>query len=800
MHEDNISLLCNEADRLIKINIQLLEKMINEPDILIDDKKNDGQPLFNKEKAIKRIEELRGEQIKITRKEMVLAVVGTMKAGKSTTINAIVGKEILPNRNRPMTSIPTLIRHVPGKIAPSLTLNNIEPIHKLISDLNKKIKTSEGKKRLDDLKKDQEKVKLLDIIKNDSWLTNNYSGESGIYTCLSSLNDLVRLASSLGVEFPFSSYEAINELPVIEVEFSHLELLDENQGILTLLDTPGPNEAGQPQLQVMMKDQLQKASAVLAVLDYTQLNSEADKQVRQELNNIADVAAGRLFVLVNKFDQKDRNGDDADTVKSSVPAMLKNGMLTSEHVYPGSARQAYLANRARNVVSQDKLLPEEEAWVKDFAALAFGSMFDKDDLEDKDEVLKRANRIWQKSYFDKLIEEVVKAAHAKAAALAVDSAAAKLVQNAENTNEYLSIRHQGLNISIKALKSQIDGLKHDIEEIQTCHKRVSDEVNSSMNLIKIKTSELLHTADKALKDQLDEYFKTGRRKEKEEFELNKTAVHTSQPKKQSGFFNMILSGLAGIYIDSRTEDFNPTENEVKFNNRSDAEEFVSKIESSVSSLLSDIESVIKPTLVDIVSSIEKSFQNNTLSAIDNIARQINSRLENDGFTVKIKFPEVKNLQVNIATKTRISSMLEERTSTETRRRRASGAWGTICGWLNTDDWGWEEYDVSVTRSIVNIRKIEKAVKSQTQQHFNELNQSIEDNINQPIMKEIESFFALFKVKVEQLRNTLIQSSEDHKNSQHQQELLTKRLLELKKMTPDIIKDSKSLQEDLGPIL
>lgn len=47
----------------------------------------------------------------------MLAVVGTMKAGKSTTINAIVGQEILPNRNRPMTSVPTLIRHVPGKLS-----------------------------------------------------------------------------------------------------------------------------------------------------------------------------------------------------------------------------------------------------------------------------------------------------------------------------------------------------------------------------------------------------------------------------------------------------------------------------------------------------------------------------------------------------------------------------------------------------------------------------------------------------------------------------------------------------------
>lgn len=56
---------------------------------------------------------LNNELRKVTRLEMVLAIVGTMKAGKSTTINAIVGTEVLPNRNRPMTALPTLIRHTP---------------------------------------------------------------------------------------------------------------------------------------------------------------------------------------------------------------------------------------------------------------------------------------------------------------------------------------------------------------------------------------------------------------------------------------------------------------------------------------------------------------------------------------------------------------------------------------------------------------------------------------------------------------------------------------------------------------
>lgn len=87
-------------------------------------------------------------------------------------------------------------------------------------------------------------------------------------------------------------------------------------------------------MEVMMRDQLQKASAVLAVMDYTQMNSKADEDVRKELNAIADVSAGRLFVLVNKFDEKDRNGDGADAVRQKVPAMLNSNVLPASRVYP----------------------------------------------------------------------------------------------------------------------------------------------------------------------------------------------------------------------------------------------------------------------------------------------------------------------------------------------------------------------------------------------------------------------------------------------------------------------------------
>ncbi|ELE7698188.1 dynamin family protein, partial [Escherichia coli] len=252
MHEKNIALLCDEADRLLQLNINLLRQMVDEPDVLLDGKNENGL-LFDKRKALKRIEELEGEQIKTARREMVLAVVGTIKAGKSTTINAIVGKEILPNRNRPMTSVPTLIRHAPGKTEPLLHLEHIQPVRNLLITLQEKLATPAGQQVAQTLQQTGDTRELLDILADDSWLKNEYHGEEEIFTGLESLNDLVRLAAAMGSEFPFDEYAEVQKLPVIDVEFSHLVGMDECQGTLTLLDTPGPNEAGQPQMEVMMR-------------------------------------------------------------------------------------------------------------------------------------------------------------------------------------------------------------------------------------------------------------------------------------------------------------------------------------------------------------------------------------------------------------------------------------------------------------------------------------------------------------------------------------------------------------------
>ncbi|EPK2070427.1 dynamin family protein, partial [Escherichia coli] len=622
-----------------------------------------------------------------------------------------------------------------------------------------------------------------------------YHGEEEIFTGLASLNDLVRLAAAMGSEFPFDEYAEVQKLPVIDVEFSHLVGMDECQGTLTLLDTPGPNEAGQPQMEVMMRDQLQKASAVLAVMDYTQMNSKADEEVRKELNAIADVSVGRLFVLVNKFDEKDRNGDGADAVCQKVPAMLNSDVLPASRVYPGSSRQAYLANRALHELRKNGTLPVDEAWVDDFVREAFGRMKKDYVCKDSELATEGATDLWEGSLIDQLITEVILSSHSRAAALAVDSAAAKLMQNAENISEYLSLRHQGLMQSIQSLQAHITSLLEDIREIADCQEQVTADVRMAMEEIDARTRELLTGVCTSLEEELNDYFRSGKRKEQQMLEEENSA----QPRERNAFaFFLDIFGTGNQH--DRMRDFDPDSPEIKFSDRREALELMTQIESTVTSLHREAEAQFRPELEKIVSGIETGFRGTALYATENIAGRINTRLEDEGFTVKISFPAVSQLQTRLAVKTNLSALMEERTETVTRRRRQSGLWGKICGAFGTSDWGWETYKEDVSRSVININTVRKEVMSLTRAYFGELQASIEQDINQPVRQEIDAFFCAFREKVEQLRNTLIQSSEDHKRDQQAQERLTRRLQALNERVPELITDSKALREELETML
>ena len=679
MHEVNIESLRDEAQRLLQVEINLLEKLQHEPGVLSDARAGEKQT-FDSNSIKKIIEIIQGEQSKLEGLEMVLAVVGTMKAGKSTTINAIVGTEVLPNRNRPMTALPTLIRHTPKQIEPILKFENNKPINKLISHMNQMINTNQVQEKLKKIDRNPDMEDLLDFIYNNKQFSPLYAGADNIFWFLKSLNDLVRLSSELDIEFPFSDYDEMHELPVIEVEFAHLREMEQSGGRLTLLDTPGPNESGQQHLRKMLKEQLTKASAVLAVLDFTQLKSDADAEVRKELEEIARVTDGRLYVLVNKFDQRDRNGDTEDQIKAFISESLMQGMIKKDTVFPVSSRNAYLANRAKHEIYLNEKLPDHsnQPWVSDFAELALGSDWETD-INDISRVTKKAESLWEKSYFRTPLEKVIQSAHARAAAYAIDSAAAKLIDNAEKLGNFLGLRETALAKSTRDLQQQIDSLINDINKIENSEKTTIKNVNDTLKDINNSTEDTFRKIKESSVSTLDSYFKEGKRIEKEQHDNKVTEEKSKKSNNKSssnGFgFLKSITGWTDKCDNRDGLDFEPASLLMKFENADDAGEIINNINKSVESIMSDSEKTIQKEMSLIIKNFNVNFIEKVASDTKNIINELAKRMEKEGFSINIKTPDITAVTLKFSGQEMFSDIINEKAETVTKYRRKSGIWG-----------------------------------------------------------------------------------------------------------------------------
>lgn len=804
MHEKNIEILRSEAQRLVDMEVNLLNKMLNEPGVIAAAHKGEIQT-FDRDSTLKHIEVLTGEKTKLEELEMVLAVVGTMKAGKSTSINAIVGTEVLPNRNRPMTALPTLIRHTVGQVEPVLNFENDKPIYRLMKQLRGVLERSENQETIQELSTNPDMKGLLELIRSGGEPKQVYEGADAIFEFLKELNDLVRLCRELNVDFPFSDYDEIHELPVIEVEFVHLRETARTAGRLTLLDTPGPNESGQPHLRKMLKEQLRKASAVLAVLDFQQLKSEADDEVRGALKEIADISDGRLFTLVNKFDQRDRNSDSAEEIKAYVANVLMERQIREEDVFPVSSRWGYLANRARHELFVNNKLPDHAAqpWVADFGEEAFGRRWESK-IEDSEEVRDSAEKLWEDSLFHAPLDGVVRTAHARAAGFAIDAAAAKLVDMAERIDNLLTTRETALTKSAKVLQEQINALQNDISRVKDSEDRTRNDAEKMLGYLADGTKQVFAKVKTDAIASLDIYFREGKRVERENHERQQDEAKRKNGKASDnrGFLAIINSFLnaASQVMSIERPEFDPSCPVLKFSNRSDAKELVVKIESAVSQIVSQAESTMKLAMDSVIAEFQGEFSGGVLAEAKALIEEMKGRLKDDGFSINLRIPSASRLSLNFSGSEMLGDVIGEKTKTVTRKRRQKGAWGKICGWFNTDDWGWEEYETSESYYEIDIRKIKTSTLKQIEAAFAGLDQAVATYIKKPLNDGINDFFAGFKGTVEQIRGDLLQSIRDQEHSKAEQAALTRRLGALRKNVPDILTDTRALKQDVEPLI
>ncbi|WP_395489732.1 clamp-binding protein CrfC [Cedecea davisae] len=740
MHTQTVFELSQEAERLLQLALQNLNALKVAPLALQNEKNNSVanpvasvHPLKFSPRGIELQKDmLQNERRKITQHEMVLAIVGTMKAGKSTTINAIVGTEVLPNRNRPMTALPTLIRHTPGQREPVLHFPHVKPIESLMAELQEKLLTTDREMLAGKLEIDRDMDALIARIANGTGFERHYLGAQPIFHCLKSLNDLVRLSRVLDVAFPFKAYAAIEHVPVIEVEFVHLAGLKNGHGQLTLLDTPGPNEAGQPHLQKMLREQLAQASAVLAVMDYTQLKSISDEEVRQAVLGVSKSVP--LYALVNKFDQKDRNSDDETQVKAMIAGTLMKGSIDPDRVFPVSSMWGYLANRARYELATHGRLPdpEQQRWVQDFAEAALGRRWRSADLADIEHLRHAADLLWEDSMFESPIETILHAAHANASLYTLRAACHKLLDYADGAESYLNFRCQGLQVTNDSLHENIRQLEEDMQLLQSTQQSVSLVIQGQVSGALASIASFVQRFETQIHADLDEYFQTGRLGERRRHPLYPQAL-------------------------TRNADFAPGSEKLMGEDESSARLLLHKVRASSESILLAAQETLTGELGTLLSNLEAGLCHTLREALKPVEQRVSDGLSVAGFRAQISLPAFNANQLSFDARQAFSNVIDHQEVLMSEMQPQSGMRGVLARWLNGVDWGWEDYAATHSRYVIDLTRLQQKLHAHVSTILAQINQAITAQIDISVTAGMATFFADFSQALDAIRSNLQQS-------------------------------------------
>ncbi|MFB2876517.1 dynamin family protein [Floridanema aerugineum] len=415
--------------------------------------------------------------------ELRMAIVAPMKAGKSTIINAIVGQELLPSRNAAMTTLPTEIIFDPQLAEPVLILTpQIQDIFRdTFSALQRKIaelglsRVQERMAQYPHLAKLPEKIQGMTGIAIDSKI----SGRLSIINSLRALNDIIRLCSVLD---PLSDpLQSLMDVPRIYTPFYRSGITEKADiaGKLVIVDTPGPNEAGENlKLVNVVAEQLQASSVILIVLNFTELNTKAEEEIKKDVERVIELRGkDNLYVLVNKVDQRKEGDMTPEQVRQFVAAEFGIGEgAQNDRVFEISARWAF---SAANFLGEAQQNPGADVMQLKTARSLAQDVFPLDWEEELQETTvaqlkKKAEKLWNKSGFDAFLTNAVNALMTEAAPRCITSslkiAKGRLLELLEDTQ----LRSRAINEDGDKLRLEVAALDEDIDSIENCRNSLQE--------------------------------------------------------------------------------------------------------------------------------------------------------------------------------------------------------------------------------------------------------------------------------------------------------------------------------------
>lgn len=680
-------------------------------------------------------EAIANEKRKVSELELRMAIVAPMKAGKSTIVNAILGRYTLPTRNSAMTSLPTeIIRNEHGNES-TLTLpsNIVSRFSETWRELHKVIRRNGLDKSLEETSEHPELSQFVRRVGAEpKWdLPSHISGTEQIQQVLADLNDICRLCPALAPDLsPLSGMKSF-DVPKLYAPFYRTQNVfsDGNFGRLTIVDTPGPNEARQHHvLQKVVADQLASTSLVLLVLDYTQLNTQAAALVSQEVQRVVGtVGEDNLLVLVNRIDERNDKGMSPEEVRLFVASHLKlKAPADSRRVFEVSAKQAFCA---ANFLRELRILgehPTDDAVralpsARELAVQIFGAVSWEEELQDASasKLLRRATKLWELSGFDSFLSNAVESLTREVAPRCISIALKVAQAHLLTLRNDATLRYRAIEADSTTLKSEISHLNTELKNLDDSRKALEKRLTDSQK-------------------ELHEHLRKLRRSLQSWSGIDVREVFLANERETRTFWEQIRKSVQEKYVAwfrGGTEEA-PHEAGLKavFNTQKEANEFahlavsyaVGRARPYIEDSLSKLHARVENTQQD----LEHIITQETRPILERASQRLQKH-----FAVQLDIPRPD-----------LGNPLEHLAAPETLTRQVSGGyeekvryerkWYTLWLWRHEVKYRVKKED----KYVVVLDDVVREVNDSLKQNLDQLTERFDDFLTKDFKKRIDSYF------------------------------------------------------------
>jgi len=281
------------------------------------------------------------------------AVLGLIKSGKSTFLNALLGNEFLPSAALPATATITTIVHSSA-----------------------------------------EKTGRLMVLGPDESKVDERSGREAI-------NEAIRVANERRRDDPSTSLLMMQ----LKAEIPSFQRIKDASGF-ELVDTPGSNEHGAG-LEAEVDRVLQQSDVIFYVLDFTKIGTDDEARMLEKLKEnvlpLLETATGsmrRVFYILNKIDCRSKANDPPldvilQTVADKINEVMPPGAhVSSDEILPISASRALLARQIHKG-------RRDQGYLEDLLRQSMGDDFEDLKVEEYEaKALEKAPRLEKNSGID----------------------------------------------------------------------------------------------------------------------------------------------------------------------------------------------------------------------------------------------------------------------------------------------------------------------------------------------------------------------------------------------------------------